>query len=116
MSGKKSSSARQFFCIEKCDRLDKLTKVMVATACDRCTITDENGKVCGATFKRCVRNGTSALIKHLKTVQSEKKKSVVQIDIFFEKNVVICCISCDFDANLPTSSERSNDAFYMCIT
>ena len=44
---------------------------MVASECDRCTITDENGKECGATFKRCVRNGTSALIKHLKTVHSE---------------------------------------------
>ena len=43
--------------------------------------------------------------------------------IGYEEGWKWCCATqrfavflCDFDANLSTSSERANDAFYMCIT
>ena len=68
MTGKKASSARQFFLIENSEVFDRVTKVRVASLCDRCIVTDDNGTECGATFKRCVRNGTSSLINHLKKV------------------------------------------------
>ena len=68
MTGKKASSARQFFLIADSEVFDRVTKVRVVSSCDRCIITYDNGTECGATFKRCVRNGTSSLINHLKKV------------------------------------------------
>ena len=45
------------------------------------------------------------------------KKSVAQIEHFFsKKKALIAVFQCDFDANVATSSERANNAFYMCIT
>ena len=71
VKGRSASWARNFFCIEKRNILDKLTKVRVAREFDRCIVTDDNGKECGATFKHCIKNGTSALNKHLRKVHSD---------------------------------------------
>ena len=45
------------------------------------------------------------------------KKSVVQkLTLYPKKTALFAIFLCDFDANIATSSEFANDAFYMCIT
>ena len=65
MPGKRSSWARQFFRTDKCNTIDKSTQRLVESECERCIVTDENGKECAASFKRSVKNGKSPLIDHL---------------------------------------------------
>ena len=41
----------------------------------------------------------------------------VQIEHFFRKKTALFAVfQFDFDAIVPTSSERTHDALYMCIT